>query len=283
MTDILRTMNHSLNELKSKRPNDVALIEAIQTEINKKTQIISPSVRKSLLQFPLQFTQRVRTSSRDWTTQLHYWADYQLEDLLRLDPIYLTTGDSNDDSVLKRLVMAALGLTQTQIVNYELLEKIFQKDMKYSALTVAGDPDSAEGGNAWFERDLEGKTVIEFLYDFANGEGEFQGRAPDERILKMFDTYADSALALPEDMDLPDPDFDEEDKEDIENINASPETTDEPTAAPTGEEGHETSPEDQQDLKEIASPNNGEAKEEGGNSDKLSKVLNVLMKLSECV
>lgn len=283
MTDILRTMNHSLNELKSKRPNDVALIEAIQTEINKKTQIISPSVRKSLLQFPLQFTQRVRTSSRDWTTQLHYWADYQLEDLLRIDPIYLTTGDSNDDSVLKRLVMAALGLTQTQIVNYELLEKIFQKDMKYSALTVAGDPDSAEGGNAWFERDLEGKTVIEFLYDFANGEGEFQGRAPDERIIEMFETYADSALALPEDMDLPDPDFDEEDKEDIENINASPETTDEPTAAPAGEEGHETSPEDQQDLKEIASPDNGEAKEEGGNSDKLSKVLNVLMKLSECV
>lgn len=283
MTDILRTMNHSLNELKSKRPNDVAIIEAIQTEINKKTQIISPSVRKSLLQFPLQFTQRVRTSSRDWTTQLHYWADYQLEDLLRIDPIYLTTGDSNDDSVLKRLVMAALGLTQTQIVNYELLEKIFQKDMKYSALTVAGDPDSAEGGNAWFERDLEGKTVIEYLYDFANGEGEFQGRAPDERILKMFDTYADSALALPEDMDLPDPDFDEEDKEDIDNINASPETTDEPTAAPTGEEGHETNPEEQQDLKEVASPDNGEAKEEGGNSDKLSKVLNVLMKLSECV
>lgn len=283
MTDILRTMNHSLNELKSKRPNDVALIEAIQTEINKKTQIISPSVRKSLLQFPLQFTQRVRTSSRDWTTQLHYWADYQLEDLLRIDPIYLTTGDSNDDSVLKRLVMAALGLTQTQIVNYELLEKIFQKDMKYSALTVAGDPDSAEGGNAWFERDLEGKTVIEFLYDFANGEGEFQGRAPDERIIEMFKTYADSALALPEDMDLPDPDFDEEDKEDIENINASPETTDEPTVAPTGEEGHETSPDEQQDLKEIASPDNGEAKEEGGNPDKLSKVLNVLMKLSECV
>ena len=208
MAHISGILNYKLNELKTKRPEDRALIEALQSEITKKVQIISPDTRKSLLQFPIQFTQCIRTSSRDWTTQLHKWADYQLHDLLMIDPIYLTTGDSDNECVLKHLVKAALGLTMTQTVNYELLEELFQKDMNYSAMTVAGDPDSIQPGNAWFEPDLDGKSVIEYLYDYASGEGEFSGHGRDERLLGMFDQYAEKALSMPDEK-LPDADFDE--------------------------------------------------------------------------
>jgi hypothetical protein len=198
MTHIAGVINYKLNELKDKRPEERALIEAIQSEINKKVQIISPETRKSLLQFPIQFTQRIRTSARDWTTQLHKWADYQLPELLMIDPIYLTTENSDNDCVLKCLVKAALGITMTNMVNYELIEELFQKDMNYAAMTVPGDPESTEAGNAWYETDIENKSVIEYLYDFAVGEGDFRGKPKDHKILAMFDKYADIALRIPD-------------------------------------------------------------------------------------
>jgi len=289
MTQISRILNYKLNELKDSRPGDRALIEAIQAEINGKVDVISPSTRKSLLQFPIQFTQRIRTSSRDWTTQMHQWADYQLKELLMIDPIYLTTSDSDDECVLKRLVKAALGLTMTQQVNYDLIEKLFQKNMKYSALTVVADPDSAEGGNAWFERDLDGKTVIEYLYDFANGEGEFSGQEPDERILDMFDKYAETALAMPDetleaDTSKVDP------EEDQENVIQAQEERDHgiPTNAadvPVASEEGQTEKMDEVNGEEgiaIAPPKEGEATE-NGNDDNMKKLLGVLLKLSDCI
>ena len=289
MTQYSRILNYKLNELKNSRPNDRALIEAIQSDINRKVEVISPSTRKSLLQFPMQFTQRVRTSSRDWTTQLHQWADYQLKELLMIDPIYLTTSDSDDECVLKRLIKAVLGLTMTQQVNYELLEQIFQKDMKYSALTVVADPDSAEGGNAWFERDLDGKTVVEYLYDFANGEGEFSGKGPDERILAMFDQYAETALELPdENLEADVSDVDPE--EDQANVIAAQEerdhgmqtnTADVPLASEDGQTEKMDDVNGEGGIA-IAPPKEGEAKENGG-EDKMQKVLGVLLKLSECL
>lgn len=293
MAHLSGILNYKLNELKAKRPEDKALIEAIQMDINKKVQIISPETRKSLLQFPIQFTQMVPTSSRDWTTQLHRWADYGLHELLMIDPIYLTTSDSDDECVLKRLVKAALGLTMTQVVNYELIEELFQKDMNYAAMTVAGDPESTEAGNAWYEPDLEGKSVIEYLYDFASGEGEFQGKGPDEKILAMFDKYAERALHIPEEDELQ-ADFDDstDPKEDqkavmqaeMEREHDSSTNPEDIPLATDGEDGQQTETMDEvngeatvDENGQIAPPNQDGA--EG--QDKLSKVLGVLLKLSD--
>lgn len=294
MTHISEIFNYKLNELKSKRPDDKALIEAIQSEIVKNVQVISPSTRKSLLQFPIQFTQRIRTSSHDWTTQLHKWADYQLHDLLMLDPIYLTTTNSDNDCVLKHLVKAAIGQTMTQVVNYELIEELFRKDMNYAAMTVAGDPESTEPGNAWYEPDLENKSVIEYLYDFAIGEGEFEGKPRDEKLLKMFDQYAERALAMPTDREL-EPDFDESlDPEEAQEsvIQAEAERdgsmaskpSDVPLASNGNNEGETTPTMDEVNEKAIVDDNGQIAppeKDDPNSQDKLSKVLGVLLKLSD--
>lgn len=294
MTHISEVLNYRLNELKTKRPEDRALIEAIQTEISKNVQIISPETRKSLLQFPIQFTQKIRTSGRDWTTQLHKWADYQLHDLLMLDPIYLTTSDSDDECVLKRLVKAALGLTMTQVVNYELIEELFQKDMNYAAVTVAGDAESTEPGNAWYEPDLEKKSVIEYLYDFAVGEGEFKGKPRDEKLLAMFDKYAEKALTMPDEEIQPDIDDDSDPEEDQKAVMQAEEdrehdasTNPEDIPLATDGEGEQTKTMDEVNNGEgeatvdengqIAPPN----KEGAEGQDKLSKVLGVLLKLSD--
>lgn len=297
MAHISGILNYKLNELKTKRPEDRALIEALQSEITKKVQIISPDTRKSLLQFPIQFTQCIRTSSRDWTTQLHKWADYQLHDLLMIDPIYLTTGDSDNECVLKHLVKAALGLTMTQTVNYELLEELFQKDMNYSAMTVAGDPDSIQPGNAWFEPDLDGKSVIEYLYDYASGEGEFSGHGRDERLLGMFDQYAEKALSMPDEK-LPDADFDEsvDPEEEQKAVMQAEEAREKSTATnpedvplatdgTENEEGKQTETMDEVNGEATVDENSQitppEQKDEG--EDKLTKVLNVLVKLSDSI
>ena len=297
MAHISGILNYKLNELKTKRPEDRALIEALQSEITKKVQIISPDTRKSLLQFPIQFTQCIRTSSRDWTTQLHKWADYQLHDLLMLDPIYLTTGDSDNECVLKRLVKAALGLTMTQTVNYELIEELFQKDMNYAAMTVAGDPESIQPGNAWYEQDLDGKSVIEYLYDFASGEGEFAGRERDERLLGMFDKYAEQALSMP-DEDLLEADYDEsadpeEDQkavmqaeEDREHSTASnPEDVPLATDGTENDDGKQTETMDEVNGEATVDENGQIAppEQKGDSQDERSKVLNVLLKLSDSI
>lgn len=192
---ICTIMNYKLNELKAARPNDKAIIEAFQTAMVNKADIISPNSRRALLKFPMQFVQPIRTSDGEWTTQLHIWAGLQLRDLLRIDPIVLTAKDSNYDSVLKTLVQAALGKS-TQVVNYQLIEELLQKNMCYNAVTVPGDTENTEPGNAWYEQDIEGKTVAEYLYDYASGEGDFKGNPPDEHLLALFSRYADTALHL---------------------------------------------------------------------------------------
>ena len=296
MTHFAGVINYKLNELKDKRPEERALIEAIQSEINKKVQIISPETRKSLLQFPIQFTQRIRTSARDWTTQLHKWADYQLPELLMIDPIYLTTENSDNDCVLKCLVKAALGITMTNMVNYELIEELFQKDMNYAAMTVPGDPESTEAGNAWYETDIENKSVIEYLYDFAVGEGEFRGKPKDKKILAMFDKYADIALRIPDEDELrADYDEDADPKEDQQAVVQAEQEREHSMAtnpsdvplATDDKEGDQTATMNEvngegeatvDENGQIAPPGHGEANE---GEDKLSKVLGVLLKLSD--
>jgi hypothetical protein len=296
MTHISGIFNYMLNELKARKPEDKALIEAMQNDIANKVQIISPETRKSLLQFPIQFTQKIRVNARDWTTQLHKWADFQLHDLLQIDPIYLTTTDSNGDCVLKHLVQAAIGLTMTKTVNYELIEELFQEDMNYAAMTVAGDPESTEPGNAWYEPDIDNKSVIEYLYDFAIGEGEFQGKPRDERLLEMFDKYAERALHMPSDDELT-ADFDEnaDPEEDQKAVmqaeqerehDSSTDPHDIPLATDgtENEEGKQTEKMDDVNGETTTVDEDGHiapANQDGDNQqDNLSKVLGVLLKLS---
>ena len=266
---ICRIMNYKLNELKNARPNDKAIIEAFQVAMNK-ADIISPTSRRALLKFPMQFVQPIRTSDGEWTTQLHIWAGRQLHDLLMLDPIVLTAKDSNYEPVLKTLIKAALG-QQTQTINYPLIEELFQKDMNYKAVTVPGDMENTEPGNAWFETDVEGKTVAEFLYEFASGEGEFKGNPPDAQLLRMFSKYAENSLRM-------------EGDEEFGNVEADDEEEKTPEMEPSEKGGAQpTEKIDETDsaveLDEDGNYRPKEPEDNEGQGDNAQNLLKVILKL----
>lgn len=159
--------NRRLNGLKDAYPNDIPLIETVQTLFNKKVVVITDAERRALYRFPMQFIQRIPIGDGEWTTRLHIWADMQLEDLLHIDPMMLTAKNSYGDSVLLSLIMAACGRF-TQQVNYDLIQKILSANMSYVSLTVPGDKNSAEEGNAWDGTDFKGTTPMDYLIDMAD-------------------------------------------------------------------------------------------------------------------
>ena len=265
-------MNYKLNELKTARPTDKAIIEAFQVAMNTNADIISPTARRALLKFPMQFIQPIRTSDGEWTTQLHIWAGLQLHDLLKIDPIVLTAKDSNYEPVLKTLVQAALG-KQTQTINYPLIEELLQKDMTYNAVTVPGDTENTEPGNAWYEQDIEGKTVAEYLYEFASGDGEFAGNPPDERLLDMFSRYSENALRLEGDSDITGTIEDEEEEKTPEMV------PNEEGAAQQTEKLDDTDSAVELDEDGTYRPKEPEEGEDGKEGDNTQNLLKVLLKL----
>lgn len=278
--------NYRLNELKDKNPQSTTLIEAIQVEFNKTIELISPTTRRALLQFPMQFIQRIPTSHGEWTTQLHVWADNQLEDLLRIDPIILTAKNSNGDTVLHNLVHAAIGKF-TQQVNYDLVEKILTTDLNYTELETPGDPDSAVPGNAWYETDLEGNTPMEYLYNRAASDGEYKDAEPDNQLMALIDRYAEMALDTNDDVEPPPVDtFDEEAaQEDIVENEAerdqSLETDPREIETADEESGEEINTDENTGVVNSPEPKNTESHEEIGvpGNDDSKNVLNIISTL----
>ena len=283
----LKALNYKINEIKAKYPQDVPLIEAIQQDLNANAQVLTPLAKKALLTFPIQYVQKIRTADGEWTTQLHAWADHQVPELLRIDPIILTTHDSSGDCVLKRLVMAACGITQTQVVNYKLIEEMLGTDMNYNAVTIPGDTENTEAGNAWYERDLDGKTVFEYLYSFADGDDEFEGKEPDIRLLGLIDKYAESALAMEGDEDETNElDFmstkKETEKIQEEPLDDSKETEMMDEVVGTDKEIPQQTPAQESDIDPDATPD--EIAEQGQEEQEdFSNALDLLVKLSKAL
>lgn len=230
--------------LKDKYPDDVALVESVQKVFNRNFKVISDRSIKAMKSFPMQFTQRIPTSGGEWTTQLHIWADHSVPELLDLDPVMLTARNSDGESVLFSLLMAATGRF-TQMVDYELLQKILDKDMRFTALTIPNDETSGVEGNAWDEEDIDGNTPLDYLADFATGTGIFAGQPGDEKVQEMLANFADrpDPEDAPRSEPLADPDFNE--KEAAEQVAASEKMVDntlatEGSAIPTADLANET-------------------------------------------
>ena len=186
----LRKLNSRLNGLKDAYPSEQALIEGVQNLINTKIQVISERNRHALRQFPMQFTRRVSLGNGEWTTTLHMWADNMLDTLLEIDPMYLTTSDSMGYTVLHALVFAATGKF-TQLVNYDLIQKILDKNMGFMKLTIPGNPNSKIEDNAWTVKDVMQKTPMDYLVEFANGDPD-GGIEPDETLQQMLLEFGQS-------------------------------------------------------------------------------------------
>ena len=183
-----REFNSRLNGLKDAYPNELALIEGIQNIVNKKLEVISDKNRQALRQFPLQFTRRVNLGDGEWTTTLHMWADNLVEDLLEIDPLMLTCTDSTGETVLHALVFAATGKF-TQQVDYDFIRKMLDKNMSYVEMTRPNDINSKAEGNAWFAEDAAGKTAMDYLIEFANGDN---GMGEDPVLEQLLAEFAQS-------------------------------------------------------------------------------------------
>ena len=176
-----RELNRRINGLKEAYPDELALIEGIQDLMNRKVEVISAQERHALRQFPMQFTRKVNLPDGEWTTKLHQWADNMEETLLDIDPLILTRSNSRGESVLHALVFAATGRF-TQMVNYELIQKMLNKNMSYIEMVIPNNVNSKMEGNAWMAKDSLQKTPMDYLVEFANGDGEV---APDEQLKQM--------------------------------------------------------------------------------------------------
>lgn len=188
-----RELNRRINGLKDAYPDELALIEGIQDLLNKKVEVISEKNRQALRQFPMQFTRRVSLGDGEWTTTLHMWADNMVDTLLEIDPLILTCTNSKGESVLHSLVFAATGRF-TQMVNYDLIQKLLDKNMSYIEMTIPNNVNSKVEGNAWVCKDALQKTPMDYLVDFANGDGD---AAPDERLQQMLYAFGSEPAVEP--------------------------------------------------------------------------------------
>jgi hypothetical protein len=186
-----RGINIELNRLKDKNPGQEALIEGVQKLFNEKVKTATPEQKRALMMFPMQYAAyRIKTSPSEWTTQLHMWADNMLDTILQLNPLYLTTRDSSGDTVLHRLVKAALG-EYTDEVNYDFIKKLLDKDMGFVSLQSPFENEGAKAGSVWMMKDVDGCTPMDLLADYAIGKPE-AGIPTDDRLLVMLDEFANA-------------------------------------------------------------------------------------------
>lgn len=188
-----RELNRRINGLKDAYPDELALIEGIQDLLNKKVEVISEKNRQALRQFPMQFTRPVGLGDGEWTTTLHMWADNMVDTLLEIDPLVLTCTNSRGETVLHALVFAATGRF-TQMVNYDLIQKLLEKNMSFIEMTVPNNVNSKVEGNAWVCKDALQKTPMDYLVEFANGDGE---TPPDERLQQMLYEFGSTPTVEP--------------------------------------------------------------------------------------
>lgn len=188
-----RELNRRINGLKDAYPDELPLIEGIQDLLNRKVEVISERNKQALRQFPMQFTRRVGLGDGEWTTTLHMWADNMVDTLLEIDPLILTCTNSRGESVLHALVFAATGKF-TQMVNYDMIQKLLDKNMSFIEMMIPNNVNSKVEGNAWVCKDALQKTPMDYLVEFANGDEE---TPPDEKLQQMLYEFGSTPAAEP--------------------------------------------------------------------------------------
>lgn len=225
-----RAFNRCLNKMKDRFPNELTLIEGIQNILNKKVEVISETNRRALRMFPMQFIQRIQTGHGEWTTQLHIWADNLVDTLLEVDPLVLTARNSSDETVLHSLIFAATGKF-TEQVDYMFIQHLLDKNMGFIKFRMPGNEASKVEGNAWAETDSNGKTPMDYLIEFANGN-ELEDIPVDENLTQMLEEFAQSPVTDEPVDNTPEPLTPEEDEMQKQAFAANEQEIDD-TLAPT--------------------------------------------------
>lgn len=190
-----RAFHTLLNELKDQNPDQFELLENIQETFDKTVDPISDAEIRALKTFPIQFIPRIELDGGEWTTKLHIWAENGVPVLLDIDPMILTHKNSVGDTVLMSLVSAATG-TYTEVVNYDLIQKILNTDFSYEEKERTGNKEQIVIKNAIDEKDLYGQTIIDYLIDFAYGTGKYEGQLPDTQLQLLLANFANGSDAI---------------------------------------------------------------------------------------
>ncbi len=186
-----RKFHYFLNTLKDDHGKYIDLIESVQEKFEEDFEAIKPAEKKALKQYPVQFVKRMELPEGEWNTKLHMWAEQAVPEILGLDPIYLAFKNSAGDSVLMSLVLGATG-AYTEKMNYELIGNILNTDLTYEDIEKDEEgKDKIIMSNALDVKDLNNQTILDYLIDFAYGEGEFKGQEPDARLQEIINQFSD--------------------------------------------------------------------------------------------
>ena len=177
-----RKFNLALNSMKDKFPDRLPIIESIQRGFNRDIPSISRENLRELYQNPAQFMVKRQTEDGEWTTMLHEWADNGVTALLEINPIYLSAKNSYGDTVLMNLVEYAVGKTTEQI-DYGLLKSILEHPLVYEYKTGKDGETATE--SVWNEKDITGKTPVDYLRDMSSGEGTCSGCEPITELIPL--------------------------------------------------------------------------------------------------
>lgn len=183
---------HTLfNELKDKNPDNLDLLEGIQQTFEKKVPALSEQERRALLTFPEQFIPRKHLKNGEWTSQLHIWAENGVRDIIRVNPMILTHKNSVGDTVLMSLISYALGKF-TEFVDYHLIKSLLNTDFSYEEIVNNNGAQMLVVKNALDETDIEGNTIIDWLIDYAYGQGMYENHPTDAYLCEILQDFADN-------------------------------------------------------------------------------------------
>ena len=186
-----RTFHYFLNQIKDEYPNYLNLVESIQDKFEKEVKPITKNELKALKQYPIQYVKKIELEEGEWTSQLHIWAEQCVPEILDLDPIYLAFKNSAEDSVLMSFIIGCTG-AYTENIDYQLINKLLNKDLSYEDMEKENGEDNIVIKNAFDEKDLNGKTVIDYLIDFAYGIGDFEGESEDKKLKYLLNKFAEN-------------------------------------------------------------------------------------------
>lgn len=190
-----RYFHKYLNKLKDSRPYEFTLIESIQCQFENTFDCITDNQIKALRNYPIQFIERIPQDDGGWTTKLHIWAENGVTELIDLDPMILGYKNGYGDTVLMSLVVCATG-AYTEVVNYKLIQKILETNLTYEDIVYKSNTESVNQINVLQLKDLNGKSVLDYLIDFAYATGMYEGHEPDDRLQFILNKFAECQSPL---------------------------------------------------------------------------------------
>jgi hypothetical protein len=177
----------AIADMKDAFPDGENILESIQAKVKELANEPTQSELDALKTQPQQFLKQIEEDDGGWTTKLHVWAEQGYPEMLRIPVSLLGFKNGYGDSVLMGLVTGACG-NHTGDIDYGFIQQILDTPMDYEEADESG---SMVAKNALVDvTDINGQSAIDFLVDFANGTGTYQGYPADEQLKTILNEFS---------------------------------------------------------------------------------------------